>query len=125
MTGWRNVAERKSIRGMIVVPLIYMIFLVFELAAKFCYGVKFEMTASNVVHLVLLIILRCEKTYPRETWLQRQNFLTQIVLRSWKDSVKALQTCDNVLNVAQRLQIVKRCVDSIATRLCSDTDLFG
>lgn len=31
----------------------------------------------------------------------------------------------HVLNVPQRLQIVKRCVDSIATRLCSDTDLFG
>lgn len=99
----------------------------FELAAKFCYGVKFEMTASNVVHL------RCASDYLEMTEeisegnliAQTENFLTQTVLRSWKDSVKALQTCDDVLDIAERLQIVKRCVDSIATRSCSDPDLFG
>ncbi|CAL5004242.1 unnamed protein product [Urochloa decumbens] len=99
----------------------------FELAAKFCYGVKFEMTASNVVHL------RCAADYLEMTEemsegnliAQTENFLTQTVLRSWKDSVKALQTCDDVLDIAERLQIVKRCVDSIATRSCSDPDLFG
>jgi len=99
----------------------------FELAAKFCYGVKFEMTASNVVHL------RCASDYLEMTEeisegnliTQTENFLTQTVLRSWKDSVKALQTCDDVLDIAERLQIVKRCVDSIATRSCSDPDLFG
>lgn len=99
----------------------------FELAAKFCYGVKFEMTASNVVHL------RCAADYLEMTEeisegnliAETESFLTQTVLRSWKDSVKALQTCDNVLDVAERLQIVKRCVDSIATRSCSDPDLFG
>ncbi|KAF8712803.1 hypothetical protein HU200_028575 [Digitaria exilis] len=99
----------------------------FELAAKFCYGVKFEMTAANVVHL------RCAADYLEMTEemsegnliAQTENFLTQTVLRSWKDSVKALQTCDDVLDIAERLQIVKRCVDSIATRSCSDPDLFG
>jgi len=99
----------------------------FELAAKFCYGVKFEMTASNVVHL------RCASDYLEMTEeisegnliTQTENFLTQTVLRRWKDSIKALQTCDDVLDIAERLQIVKRCVDSIATRSCSDPDLFG
>ncbi|KAF8669856.1 hypothetical protein HU200_051032 [Digitaria exilis] len=99
----------------------------FELAAKFCYGVKFEMTAANVVHL------RCAADYLEMTEemsegnliAQTENFLTQTVLRSWKDSVKALQTCDDVLDIAERLQIVKRCVDSVATRSCSDPDLFG
>jgi len=83
----------------------------FELAAKFCYGVKFEMTASNVVHL------RCASDYLEMTEeisegnliAQTENFLTQTVLRSWKDSIKALQTCDDVLDIAERLQIVKRC----------------
>ncbi|KAL6857246.1 hypothetical protein ACP4OV_018628 [Aristida adscensionis] len=99
----------------------------FELAAKFCYGVKFEMTSSNVIHL------RCAADYLEMTEemsegnliAQTENFLTQTVLRSWKDSIKALQTCDEVLDVAERLQIVKRCVDSIATKSCSDPDLFG
>ncbi|TVU43488.1 hypothetical protein EJB05_09964 [Eragrostis curvula] len=99
----------------------------FELAAKFCYGVKFEMTSSNVVHL------RCAADYLEMTEeisegnliAQTENFLTQTVLRSWKDSIKALQTCDDVLDIAERLQIVKRCVDSLATKSCSDPDLFG
>ncbi|KAK3122649.1 hypothetical protein QOZ80_8AG0616330 [Eleusine coracana subsp. coracana] len=99
----------------------------FELAARFCYGVKFEMTSSNVVHL------RCAAEYLEMTEemaegnliAQTENFLTQTVLRSWKDSIKALETCDDVLDIAERLQIVKRCVDSLATKSCSDPDLFG
>ncbi|XP_066330487.1 BTB/POZ domain-containing protein At1g30440-like [Miscanthus floridulus] len=99
----------------------------FELAAKFCYGVKFEMTASNVVHLHCAAdyLEMTEEISEENLIAQTEYFLTQTVLRSWKDSVKALQTCDNVLEVAERLQIVKRCVDSIATRSCSDPDLFG
>lgn len=99
----------------------------FELAARFCYGVKFELTSSNVVHL------RCAADYLEMTEemsegnliAQTENFLTQTVLRSWKDSIKALQTCDDILDIAERLQIVKRCVDSLATKSCSDPDLFG
>lgn len=99
----------------------------FELAARFCYGVKFEMTSSNVVHL------RCAADYLEMTEemaegnliAQTESFFTQTVLKSWKDSIKALQTCDDVLDIAERLQIVKRCVDSLATKSCSDPDLFG
>uniref|UniRef100_A0A0E0LQX7 NPH3 domain-containing protein n=1 Tax=Oryza punctata TaxID=4537 RepID=A0A0E0LQX7_ORYPU len=99
----------------------------FELTAKFCYGVKFEMTASNVVHL------RCAAEYLEMTEeiaegnliAQTENFLTQTVLRSWKDSIKALHTCDDILDLAEKLQIVKRCIDSIATKSCTDPDLFG
>jgi hypothetical protein len=99
----------------------------FELAARFCYGVKFEMTPSNVVHL------RCAADYLEmaeemaegNLIAQSENFLTQTVLRSWKDSIKALQTCDDVLDIAERLLIVKRCVDSLATKSCGDPDLFG
>ncbi|XP_062192386.1 BTB/POZ domain-containing protein At1g30440-like isoform X1 [Phragmites australis] len=98
----------------------------FELAAKFCYGLKFEMTSSNVVHL------RCAADYLEMTEemakgnliAQTENFLTQTVLRSWKDSIKVLHTCDDVLDIAERLKIIKRCVDSIATKSCSDPDLF-
>ena len=63
----------------------------FELAARFCYGVKFELTSSNVVHL------RCIAEYLEMTEdiaegnliAQTENFLTQTVLKSWKDSIKA------------------------------------
>ncbi|KAG8086722.1 hypothetical protein GUJ93_ZPchr0010g7827 [Zizania palustris] len=85
------------------------------------------MTASNVVHL------HCAADYLEMTEeiaegnliAQTENFFTQTVLRSWKDSIKALHTCDDVLDLAEKLQVVKRCIDSIATKSCTDPDLFG
>uniref|UniRef100_A0ACD6AJ78 Uncharacterized protein n=1 Tax=Avena sativa TaxID=4498 RepID=A0ACD6AJ78_AVESA len=99
----------------------------FELAARFCYGVKFELTSSNVVHL------RCAAEYLEMTEdisegnliAQTENFLTQTVLKSWKDSIKALHTCDAVIDLAEKLQVVKRCIDSVATKSCTDPDVFG
>ncbi|XP_072967387.1 BTB/POZ domain-containing protein At1g30440-like [Typha angustifolia] len=99
----------------------------FELAAKFCYGVKFEMTSSNVVYL------RCAAEYLQMTEeiaegnliSLTENFFNQVVLRSWKDSIKALQTCDDVLPQAEELQIVKRCIDSLAIKACTDPNMFG
>jgi len=99
----------------------------FELAAKFCYGVKVELTGTNVV------ILRCAAEYLEMTEeygegnliSQTEIFLNQVVLRSWKDSIKALQSCEVVLPHAEALQIVKRCVDSLAVKACTDPKLFG
>lgn len=99
----------------------------FELAARFCYGVKFELTSSNVVHL------RCASEYLEMTEeiaegnliAQTENFLTQTVLKSWKDSIKALHTCDDVIDLAEKLQVVKKCIDSVATKSSTDPDVFG
>lgn len=99
----------------------------FELVAKFCYGMKLELTASNVVYL------RCAAEYLRMTEeiaegnliYQTETFLNQVVLRSWKDSLKALQTCDELLPYAEDLNIVKRCIESIAVKACTDPNLFG
>ncbi|XP_058099120.1 BTB/POZ domain-containing protein At1g30440-like [Magnolia sinica] len=99
----------------------------FELVAKFCYGVKLELTCANVVHL------RCASEYLEMTEeygegnliSQTELFLNQVILRSWKDSIKALQTCEDVLPHAEDLHIVKRCIESLATRACTDPNLFG
>ncbi|XP_064963679.1 BTB/POZ domain-containing protein At1g30440-like isoform X1 [Musa acuminata AAA Group] len=99
----------------------------FELAAKFCYGMKMELTASNVVYL------RCAAEHLEMTEeiaegnliTQTEVFLNQVVLRSWKDSIKTLQTCDYVLPYAEDLQIVKRCIDSLAIKACKDPSLVG
>lgn len=99
----------------------------FELVAKFCYGVKLELTASNVVYL------RCaaERLEMTEEYgegnliTQTETFLNQVVLRSWKDSLKALQTCDDVLPYAEELHITKRCIESLAAKASTDPNLFG
>ncbi|XP_020092299.1 BTB/POZ domain-containing protein At1g30440-like [Ananas comosus] len=99
----------------------------FELVARFCYGVKLELTASNVVYL------RCAAEYLEMTEeihegnliAQTELFLNQVVLRSWKDSLKALKTCDDLLPYAENLNIVKKCIESLAVKACTDPNLFG
>lgn len=99
----------------------------FELAAKFCYGVKLELTPINVTPL------RCAAEYLEMTEefgegnliLKTEGFLNHVVLRSWKDSVRTLQSCECLLPLAEELNIVKKCVDSIAMKACTDPSLFG
>ncbi|OAY47201.1 BTB/POZ domain-containing protein At1g30440 isoform X1 [Manihot esculenta] len=99
----------------------------FELVAKFCYGVKLELTSSNVVYL------RCAAEHLEMTEdygegnliMQTETFFNQVVLRNWKDSLKALQTCDDILPYAEELNITKRCIESLATKACTDPNLFG
>ncbi|KAL5977122.1 hypothetical protein ACLOJK_021464 [Asimina triloba] len=99
----------------------------FELVAKFCYGVKLELTAVNIV------CLRCAAEHLQMTEeygegnliSQTEIFLNQVVLRSWRDSIKALQACEDVLPYAEDLQIVKRCIESLAVKACTDPNLFG
>ncbi|KAJ7213803.1 hypothetical protein O6H91_Y474500 [Diphasiastrum complanatum] len=99
----------------------------FELAAKFCYGVKLELTSDNVVSL------RCAAEYLEMTEefgagnliAKTENYLNQVIYRSWKDSFRALQRCESVLPHAEELQIVKKCIDSIVMKACTDPRLFG
>ncbi|KAJ0230364.1 BTB/POZ domain-containing protein [Hirschfeldia incana] len=103
----------------------------FELVAKFCYGVKLELTASNVVYL------RCAAEHLDMTEeygegnlvSQTETFFNQVVLKSWKDSLKALQSCccddHEVLEYADELNITKKCIESLAARASTDPNLFG
>lgn len=99
----------------------------FELVAKFCYGVKIELTASNVVHLRCAAeFLEMTEEYGDGNLIsQTEIFLNQVVLKSWKDSLKALQTCVDVLSYAEELQITKRCIESLALKASTDPNLFG
>ncbi|VAH64771.1 unnamed protein product [Triticum turgidum subsp. durum] len=92
----------------------------FELAARFCYDVKIELNALNVV------CLRCAAEYLGMTddyaegnlIAQAESFLAD-VLANWKDSVRALETCEGVLPAAEDLQIVPRCITALASKACA------
>lgn len=117
-------AEEKCIINLLDIPGTAK---TFELVAKFCYGVKLELTASNVVYL------RCAAEHLEMTEeygdgnliTQTETFLNQVVLRNWKDSLKALQTCDDILPFAEELNITKRCIESLAVKASTDPNLFG
>ncbi|RAL47552.1 hypothetical protein DM860_011290 [Cuscuta australis] len=94
----------------------------FELVAKFCYSIKIELTPSNVVSV------RCAAEYLQMTEeygegnliTQAEAFLNQ-VFASWADTIKALETCEEVLAQAEDLHIVTRCINSLAVKACSDS----
>uniref|UniRef100_A0A7N1A0L0 Uncharacterized protein n=1 Tax=Kalanchoe fedtschenkoi TaxID=63787 RepID=A0A7N1A0L0_KALFE len=98
----------------------------FELIAKFCYGAKIEITAHNVVSL------RCAAEYLQmnedygeaNITAQTENYLNE-VFGNWADSIKVLETCEEVLPQAEELHIVSRCINSLAMKACADTDLFS
>ncbi|KAI7738926.1 hypothetical protein M8C21_031812, partial [Ambrosia artemisiifolia] len=101
----------------------------FELVAKFCYGVKHEITASNVVHLRCAAEhLEMTEQYGEDNLIsQTEIFFNQVVLKSWKDSLKSLQMCggENITPHAEELNITKRCIESLAVKASTDPNLFG
>ncbi|KAK8611259.1 hypothetical protein V6N13_131317 [Hibiscus sabdariffa] len=98
----------------------------FELISKFCYGVKIELTAHNVVSV------RCAAEYLQMTddygdenlILQTESFLSE-VLGTWADSIRALEACEEVMPYAEELHIVSGCIDSLAMKACEDPSLYG
>ncbi|PWA57667.1 phototropic-responsive NPH3 family protein [Artemisia annua] len=98
----------------------------FELVAKFCYGVKHEITASNVVPLRCAAEhLEMTEEYGEDNLIsQTEIFFNQVVLKNWKDSLKALQTCVDLPH-AEELNITKRCIESLSVKASTDPNLFG
>ncbi|XP_050205699.1 BTB/POZ domain-containing protein At5g66560 [Mercurialis annua] len=101
----------------------------FEMAAKFCYSVKIELTSSTVAPLRCAgEFLEMTEEYSEDNLISKtERFLSQSVLKSLKESIKALKSCEKVMSLAETLTITQRCIDSIASR-ASTTDpaaLFG
>lgn len=98
----------------------------FLLVAKFCYGVKLELTATNVIGIRCAAeYLRMNEDYGDANLIaQTENFMNE-VFGSWSDSIKALETCEEVLTQAEELHIVSRCITSLAMKACADPSLFS
>ncbi|KAL8117546.1 hypothetical protein AgCh_015432 [Apium graveolens] len=100
----------------------------FEIAAKFCYGVKIELTTLNVAPLRCAAeVLEMTDEYSEDNLISKtERFLSQSVLKSLKDSIKTLKSCKMIMPEAERLGIVNRCLDSVAKRASTtDPSLFG
>ncbi|KAL8205786.1 hypothetical protein R6Q57_009337 [Mikania cordata] len=94
----------------------------FELAAKFCYGIAVDLTATNISGL------RCASEYLEMTEdleegnliFKTEAFLSYVVLSSWRDSILVLKSCEMLSPWAENLQIVRRCSESIAWKSCAN-----
>ncbi|RDX89450.1 BTB/POZ domain-containing protein, partial [Mucuna pruriens] len=98
----------------------------FEDITRFCYGVKIEVTALNVVSLRCAAeYLQMTENYGEENLVAQTEAFLNEVFSNWPDSIKALETCEEVKPFAEDLHIVSRCIDSLAMKACSDPNLFN
>ncbi|CAA2966232.1 root phototropism 2 [Olea europaea subsp. europaea] len=97
---------------------------IFEKAARFCYGVNFDITVLNVA------ALRCAAEYLQMTDLYCENnlcsrtedFLSQVPLSSLSGALVVLKSCEDLLPMAEDLKIVQRCVDVASAKACVEAN---
>ncbi|EFJ35735.1 hypothetical protein SELMODRAFT_141980 [Selaginella moellendorffii] len=94
----------------------------FELAAKFCYGINFEITTANVAALRCAAeYLEMKDEYGQGNLLGRtEAFVNEVVLPSFANSLCVLHSCEELLPIAEDNNLVSRCIDAIASIACKD-----
>ncbi|XP_024371413.1 BTB/POZ domain-containing protein At5g48800 [Physcomitrium patens] len=94
----------------------------FDLAAKFCYGINYDITTYNVA------LLRCAADYleMNEQWgdnnlVERtEKFLNEFVLQNLAESIAVLHNCESLLPLAEDLKLVNRCIQAAAIKAVRD-----
>nr|AGT16481.1 NPH1 photoreceptor-interacting protein [Saccharum hybrid cultivar R570] len=101
----------------------------FELAAKFCYGVKLDLTPATAAPLRCAAErLGMSDDHSDDNLVSRADrFISQTVLRNPRDAIRALKSCEGLLPLADDLGLVSRCVDAVAAKAATSTPtaLFG
>ncbi|KAH7425541.1 hypothetical protein KP509_11G059700 [Ceratopteris richardii] len=90
----------------------------FEICIKFCYGIKITLNAYNVV-AVRCAAEELEMTESAEKGnlvSKVEAFLNSYIFHGWKDSIIAFRSTQSLLPLAEELQLVSRCVNSIASK---------
>ncbi|KAK1408672.1 hypothetical protein QVD17_40647 [Tagetes erecta] len=95
---------------------------VFEICAKFCYGITVSISPYNVV------AVRCAAEYLEMTEdVDRGNLIYKIdvffrssVLHSWKDSIIALQSTTSLRQLCEDYEITNKCIEAISNHTCID-----
>ncbi|KAM5563118.1 BTB/POZ domain-containing protein [Rosa sericea] len=92
----------------------------FELAAKFCYGINFEITSANVAQLCCISdFLEMTEEFSKDNLGSRaEEYLESIVCKSLEMCVEVLQQCETLLPLADELRVISRCIDAIASKAC-------
>uniref|UniRef100_A0A7N1A6C8 Phototropic-responsive NPH3 family protein n=1 Tax=Kalanchoe fedtschenkoi TaxID=63787 RepID=A0A7N1A6C8_KALFE len=94
----------------------------FDLSAKFCYGINFEIVAANVASLRCAAeYLEMTDEYREENLIARtEAYINEVVIMSFEKSVEVLATCHALHPTAEELKITSRCVEAIAANACKE-----
>lgn len=97
----------------------------FELAAKFCYGINFEIGTNNIA------TLRCVAEYLEMTEDcaignlvgRTETYLTEVALKSLGGAVSVLHATEDLLPIAENIKLVNQCIDAIAALACKESQI--
>lgn len=99
----------------------------FELAAKFCYGINFEISTENIA------VLRCVAEFLEMTEdfavanlvTRTESYINELALKSISSCVTVLLASESLLPMAEHVKLVSRCIDAIAYLACKDSQSSG
>lgn len=94
----------------------------FELAMKFCYGMNFEITTSNVAQLRCAAeYLEMTEDYRDENLIKRtETYLNEVVFHGLEKSIEVLASCEALPPIAEEIGIPNRCVEAISLNACKE-----
>ncbi|KAJ6740434.1 BTB/POZ DOMAIN-CONTAINING PROTEIN SR1IP1 [Salix purpurea] len=95
----------------------------FELAAKFCYGINFEISTENIAMLRCVAeSLEMTEDYAVGNLVSRTDaYLNEVALKSLAGAVSVLRLSENLLPMAEKVKLVSRCIDAIAFTACKES----
>ncbi|GAU44747.1 hypothetical protein TSUD_246400 [Trifolium subterraneum] len=96
----------------------------FEKAAKFCYGVNFEITVNNVasLHCAAVFLQMTDEYCDGNLAGRTEGFLSQVALTTLPGAAVVLKSCSQLLPVADELNITKRCIDAVSSKVCNEAN---
>lgn len=97
----------------------------FGFAAKFCYGIDFQITMENIA------MLRCVSEYLEMTEdyavgnlvIRTEVYLEEVALMSLPGAVTVLHKSEELLPMAEKVRLVSRCIDAVAYIACKDSHM--
>ncbi|MBA0715850.1 hypothetical protein Golax_014730 [Gossypium laxum] len=95
----------------------------FELAAKFCYGINFEINTENIAALRCVAeYLEMTEDYAVGSLVERtEAFLNEVALQSLAGAISVLHASEDLLPIAEEVKLVGRCIDAIAYLACKES----
>ncbi|XP_078437511.1 BTB/POZ domain-containing protein SR1IP1-like isoform X2 [Wolffia australiana] len=97
----------------------------FELAAKFCYGIDFDISADSAAMLLCAAhYLDMTDAYSPDNLLSRTDaYLSQCALTEFPSAITVLRHAQSLLPAAEEANLISRCVDAVAAMACDVTPL--
>ncbi|KAI4324836.1 hypothetical protein MLD38_030288 [Melastoma candidum] len=96
----------------------------FELAAKFCYGINFEIGMENIA------VLRCVAEYLEMTEDytvgnlvgRAEAYLNEVALKTLNGAIAVLHAAEDLTPISEKVKLIGRCIDAIASAACRDSE---